>query len=428
MRLVLDNFSCIKHADVTIDGITVIAGLNNTGKSTIGKALFSTFSALNDVDTKIAKQRVLEVQRILFSQSGDSEVWALRRSLFDIMELLRKNLSNSRGNYTLTDLQNDIHSCLSIPDSDKKQTIGDILYDALREVIEWPREKVFEEALLTTFRNTFDGQVNTVNGGGNVASVQLIIKGKKTTINIEQNSKCNYNYGFDIVNKAVFIATPYATDELNTYLYYDPNDGDSSFATPGEHLRILLSQYIKRMADVSGALGRSITKEKLSELFSILHKIVPGTIKREGGRFSLLAQDGKQDISFRNLSTGIKAFIIIRMLLEAGLINKKDVLILDEPEIHLHPKWQLTYANLIVLLQKLFDLSIVITSHSPFFIDAINQYTKLHDTATQTHYYYAKRENDTAELQEVTNSLSTIYATMAEATTELSDLASSSHD
>lgn len=53
---------------------------------------------------------------------------------------------------------------------------------------------------------------------------------------------------------------------------------------------------------------------------------------------------------------GIKAFTIIRTLLEKGEIHEKDVMVLDEPEIHLHPEWQLIYAELIVLLENIFIL------------------------------------------------------------------------
>ena len=39
------NIGKIRHADVKLDGITVIAGENNTGKSTIGKMLFCVFNS-----------------------------------------------------------------------------------------------------------------------------------------------------------------------------------------------------------------------------------------------------------------------------------------------------------------------------------------------------------------------------------------------
>ena len=37
MKLKIQNFAKIKDADIILDGITVIAGKNNTGKSTVEK-------------------------------------------------------------------------------------------------------------------------------------------------------------------------------------------------------------------------------------------------------------------------------------------------------------------------------------------------------------------------------------------------------
>ena len=44
MKLKISNFAKIEEADIKIDGITVICGDNDTGKSTIGKILFSIFN------------------------------------------------------------------------------------------------------------------------------------------------------------------------------------------------------------------------------------------------------------------------------------------------------------------------------------------------------------------------------------------------
>ena len=58
MKLSISNFAKIDKADITIDGITVIAGENNTGKSTIGKILFSVFNSLQNINEKLYKQRL----------------------------------------------------------------------------------------------------------------------------------------------------------------------------------------------------------------------------------------------------------------------------------------------------------------------------------------------------------------------------------
>ena len=62
MRLSINNFAKIKKADILVDGITVIAGENNTGKSTIGKILFSMFNSMNDIEEKIIEQREKEIR------------------------------------------------------------------------------------------------------------------------------------------------------------------------------------------------------------------------------------------------------------------------------------------------------------------------------------------------------------------------------
>ena len=84
-------------------------------------------------------------------------------------------------------------------------------------------------------------------------------------------------------------------------------------------------------------------------------------------------------LNINNLSTGLKSFVIIKTLLENGSLKQKDVLILDEPEIHLHPDWQLRYAEIIVLLQKVFELTIILTTHSPHFVEALQYYAEKYE-------------------------------------------------
>ena len=67
MRITLKNIAKVKCADIDIKGITIIAGENNSGKSTIGKALFSVFNALNNIKDKYNKDRYASLESILKS-------------------------------------------------------------------------------------------------------------------------------------------------------------------------------------------------------------------------------------------------------------------------------------------------------------------------------------------------------------------------
>lgn len=64
MLLKIENLGKINNASIEMNGITVIAGDNNTGKSTIGKALFAIFNALYNSDEKIKDLRIEELGKI----------------------------------------------------------------------------------------------------------------------------------------------------------------------------------------------------------------------------------------------------------------------------------------------------------------------------------------------------------------------------
>ena len=50
MRLILKNIGILDNTTINIDGITVITGPNNSGKSTIGKALHAIIDATEQVE------------------------------------------------------------------------------------------------------------------------------------------------------------------------------------------------------------------------------------------------------------------------------------------------------------------------------------------------------------------------------------------
>ena len=65
MEIVLENIAKIKKAHIRIRGITVIAGENDTGKSTVSKALFSMFHGFYHLYEKIRRDRKGNLARSL---------------------------------------------------------------------------------------------------------------------------------------------------------------------------------------------------------------------------------------------------------------------------------------------------------------------------------------------------------------------------
>ena len=89
MRLELENVGKISSANIKLDGITVIAGENNTGKSTIGKMLFCVFSAFYRIEEQIKEERVKSISRVLSSYYHEAANRLTRRfNTVDLAELI----------------------------------------------------------------------------------------------------------------------------------------------------------------------------------------------------------------------------------------------------------------------------------------------------------------------------------------------------
>ena len=52
MEFSIRGIGIIKEADIKMDGLTVIAGSNNSGKTTVGRALYAVTSAVEDLAEK----------------------------------------------------------------------------------------------------------------------------------------------------------------------------------------------------------------------------------------------------------------------------------------------------------------------------------------------------------------------------------------
>ena len=167
------------------------------------------------------------------------------------------------------------------------------------------------------------------------------------------------------------------------------------------------------MDDRPGVIEGLEIKRKLSEIFSLFQQIVPGNITREKRRFVLELDNQGGVLNVENWSTGIKSFAILKRLLENGALHQKGILILDEPEIHLHPEWQLRYAEILVLLQKEFNLTVLLTTHSPFFLDAVELYACKHGIGEKAHYYLSENDGRQVMFRDVSNEIDKIYEKMS---------------
>ena len=295
MELQLKNIGMIKEANVKLDGLTVIAGENDTGKSTLGKFLYFTVFHRENTDYD-------KLYKSIFKESLSSYNTPLSSNV----------INNNNQDFTLDPI-------------------------------------FIETPLVWNFTDFF-----------------------RDIAQIESQMRIELDY-------------PYLMKDLNFKL------------------------HIK-----SASSGLDI-KEKVTSLMGGEFK------KDEMGRYYFDKQGER--IELVNTATGIKYFGIFQVLSQNNYLNKNTVLVLDEPEVHLHPKWQLEMAKIIVELVKN-GVKILVNSHSPYMIEALERYAEKAEVSSD--FYLAEdgiidkvEDNNSKTLAKIFHKLSAPYETFNQMDSEI---------
>lgn len=140
------------------------------------------------------------------------------------------------------------------------------------------------------------------------------------------------------------------------------------------------------------------------DIIEFLNGITPVVVDNDDDSSGSKLRDPRlgNQIPVANGSMGTKSVVLLKTLLSDGTLQPGTFLILDEPEIHLHPQWQLKYAEALVLLMKKMNVHVLVTTHSPYFLKALRVYAQKYSVADKHHVYSAEgHKNGTVSFYEV---------------------------
>ena len=397
MKLTLKNIGKIGTASVEINGITVIAGENNTGKSTVGKALYCLFTAFHNINDKIVEERSLSIYRAISApfRKRRANIPMAPNGLRRIAEEICKN----RTRYI--DSTDELRKVLEgIYKNNEVYDIG---------IENGAEDTIKANVLKNILQSEFNMQISHVNAQDLSSSIVLEFHGEKC-INVEvvNNEAINIKSAIDIYSNLAYLEDPFVIDEL-------ANDLPFRFIRSENHRTKLIEMLTQKRnrSIVSNVIEEMIVSEKLEQIFDILNHICEGNLtKQEDGYFYTSAKYDAP-IALSNISTGFKTFLILKTLLMNGAIEEGGTIILDEPEIHLHPEWQLVFAELIVLIHKEFGIHVLLNTHSPYFLNAIEVYAVKHGIDDKCKYYLASSNAEVSNIEDVTNNIEAIYSKLA---------------
>lgn len=385
MQITLKNVGAIRSATVSLNGLAVIAGPNESGKTTVGKTLYAAIKALKEH----------------YFMSYQEKVRNIRQSFAEISAIIRKSGAATFDSIGL--FSGKMH---------QRTQLGELLYKIVMATDDIP-----DELLICLKEDNFVEALKLVHSYKNILVNNLAENNKDLAIKqIDWILYClqkqptfyeSFSSGLLKMYRDVFsgqVTNIYTNEQaevsINNVLNYTISSGLSEFDI--EHVdediikqaiafsdvtlieSPLILQYRNTPRSVphywNDLIEKLKTTPELNKISNPLNKEI-NTLFTEimGGEliynarereFTIDRYDTDAKLSFNNAASGIKEFGVLQRMAKLELFSGNNLIVLDEPENHLHTAWQVKLAEVIIKLVKN-GVSILIASHSPDFIQTL---------------------------------------------------------
>ena len=415
MKLTLKHIGIVRSAEIRLDGITVIGGENNTGKSTVSKTLYAVFNGFYNCHERARQDQYRSIRdavRSVFlylSLKHEDEMTSRADTSGIVREIMENRARYARGG---ADAFYELFS-RHIPQFenhvDNPET-AEKLFERIRLRSNYTQQEIIAAMLHTTLKTELSKQVVNVYGAQK-GEILFEARDRVSQIQVEADHTSLRDLQ-EVYTRAIYIDDPFVVDELNgraISTQHDRRRDRSVYSAHRSHLAAALYQD-RQAQNVTEELA---INQKLDRIYRKVSDVCGGKLEKQpDGNYVYLDKDGTP-FQIQSLSTGLKSFVILKQLLLNGALEENGTIILDEPEIHLHPEWQLVLAELIVLLRAEFGMHVLINTHSPYFLRAIQVYAARHAVADQCKYYLARREGRDAVISDVSDDIESIYELLA---------------
>nr|WP_303999847.1 AAA family ATPase [Methanobrevibacter smithii] len=377
MLLEIENLGLINKANLDIGKINVIVGKNSTGKSTSSKFLFSLLTAASSEGTQLANMDIHSklLNFVLYwgtkgSQEMEDKFKQIRNSL----------MHHSVSSELFEDIYNDIAVILENYDFKDKELCIDDLNDLFRIIKlnndEYYRYITVFNALieseygssLNRFRNAHIKFHGNYNGVEFKQDIKMDVEKRKSNI-----SKDFLNY-FNFQN-VIYIDSPSILEN---------NPRRSQY-----HL-LVLERKLKKIKNPDEIYSDEFFKD-LNDFKRRIDELIGGNFEYVPSEDVFIFKKDDETFSMENTASGLKQLATIQLLLDNNELTKNSFLILDEPEINLHPGFQVEFAEILVLAARDLNITLYINTHSPFFAEAIEAYSRYYNLIDDTNFYLTEK-------------------------------------
>lgn len=400
MYLEIENIAKIASAKIHIKSIAVIAAENGMGKSTVSKALYGVSRMLVAQEHKILLDRRKSAESVLnplFYGTDDSVLDQFRplaqevRSVFDAMVALYQRYHAETAEVREEHFKSELElligkkaTALGLKASPKRiERLVGKLYSQMNVT----DEAIVKRLMTNALKAEFGGQICNVFND-NTGKITIQNSDGKVEVKISKDEVIkvsNVDGGVELKAEPVYIDSLLDLNDNNRYY---------NFRWEKFNHRTSLRNKLEYIGSNETATETEARIAAVKPVLEVLNEAFQYHLELDDNQGFVVPMRAGKVINFENLSSGQKSLAVIKALIESGLIEEGSLLILDEPEIHQHPKWINIFAKTLVLLQKALDLRILINTHNPQFLLGVDVYSEIYGIAGKNRYYIAEEIKD----------------------------------
>ena len=402
LQIHISNFRAIEDAQIALNGITVLTGLNATGKSTISRIMY------------YAGYYASHYQELIDDH--------LNRSLEEITLYLLQYL----------DL---------LPDEERILFI----FKGYRRFSHKPFEEEDAYLMIDTLQKHYESgaQVKSLDRErlGKVLGKQ--IKNRQTFFKGLENLRSFVGFAYGVYHKLLKDRPPvYLRDKLNELFNTSKEtlmrsisvrEGTEEIVGPSRKDVGVFTSFDKvfyidspMIANFSGEFPLGVLDQNWEELIQFFYDGRTRSLSESEQRVAdLLAgitrgqvvlpskdQDGVmrtrkifftessgESYAIKEVATGIKSFALIQSLLQKGLLTERTLLIIDEPEAHLHPQWTVEYARIITTLHRELGVKFLLATHSPRLVQSLSLFASEEEETAKSLLFYMSEPTETTPVR-----------------------------
>jgi hypothetical protein len=378
MKFDIENLGPLKEASIELNKLTIICGENNTGKTYLSYAIYGFIKRWVDLWNITISQEsyktlqengelAIPLEEILPSKDEWESISSRYKRNLNILNLPAKELEET--NLIFTPPKNLLEKLRL------RKVKGSIFLGIETEInIEKENDSAFLTIILIkkgsnsnlerhALQRAVEIGLKRVISGSLFSNVFILSAERTGIVTFKEELNRSRTLFYDSIQQSKKGSLKRKTTDLIDFLNETP---DTGYPTPIRDNMIYINDLTRSEKTVS-----EIT-EKRPDILESLENIAGGSYKTTQSGDITFSPQGSSTLQLRMNATSstAKSLVLLNHYIRFSA-KKGDFLIIDEPELNLHPQNQRNLARLIVQLIN-FGIDVFVTTHSDYFVKELN--------------------------------------------------------